>query len=162
VSAVTIELVIPPESQALIKKYEGAPEEAPRAIARGMTRALEQVRKRLVTTRLFGQGPFPPEEHRLGQRTGQLAASVRVEPAVVTGNEVVGGIGSPVIYAKVHEFGVVITPKKAKFLVFNIGEKKVFAKKVVIPERAPFRTGVAENLDYIAEEIGAEIKASLQ
>jgi phage gpG-like protein len=160
-NAVTIQIELPPESKALKTKFVTLPSEFPQAIARGMTRALNVVKGRIISKRLIGRGPFPPSEHRLGQRTGQLAQSVRVEPAVVQGDEITGAIGSPLIYARVHEFGATITPQSKKFLVFNIGQKKVFARKVTIPERAPFRTEILENAEYIQSEIAKEIEASL-
>jgi phage gpG-like protein len=46
-------------------------------------------------------------------------------------------VGSPTIYAAIHQLGGVIVPKSAKRLVFSAGGKKVFAKKVTIPAR-PF------------------------
>jgi hypothetical protein len=142
-SAVTITITLPPESQSLIQRFKDMPEELPRAIKRGMDRALPIVAGRIVEQRLSGKGPFPPAQHRLGEGKGraggQLRRSVRTEPAVISGNDVTGAIGSKVFYAKIHEFG---------------GTK--------MPERAPFRTGINENADYIAKEIGAEIEATLK
>ncbi len=43
--------------------------------------------------------------------------------------------GSGWIGARVHQFGATIVPVNAKSLVFNVGGKEVFAKKVVIPAR---------------------------
>jgi hypothetical protein len=151
-SAVTIKIELPPESQALIKNFEELPAEVPQAIKRGMDRALSVVRGRIQENRLSGKGPFPPSEHRLGEVTGQLRGSAREEPAVIAGNTVTGAIGTPVIYGAVHEFGFQGT-------VRGKGGKE---RSMNIPERAPFRTGVTENEDYIAGEIGAEIDKSLE
>jgi hypothetical protein len=138
-SAVTITITLPPESQAFIQRFAQMPEELPRAIKRGMDRALPVVASRIVQRRLSGKGPFSPALHQLGERTARLRRSVRAEPAVIRGNDVTAAIGSNVIYAAVHEFGGTKTP-----------------------ERAPFRTGINENADYIAKEIGAEIEATLK
>lgn len=46
-------------------------------------------------------------------------------------------VGSDRAYAAIHQFGGVIKPKAGKYLVFTIGGKKIFAKKVTIPAR-PF------------------------
>lgn len=65
--------------------------------------------------------------------TGRLRQSIvgRVE-----GSRLV--IGTNLIYARIHQEGGVITPKKGKFLVFPVGGgRSVFAKRVVIPPR-PF------------------------
>ena len=51
---------------------------------------------------------------------------------------ITGAIGSSVFYASFHEFGTSKTP-----------------------ERAPFRTGINENLTYISDEIEKEIMTSL-
>jgi phage gpG-like protein len=138
-SAVTITITLPPASQAFIQRFHDMPQELPRAIKRGMDQALPVVAGRIVINRLSGRGPYPAIQHQLGEKTGRLRRSVRAEPAVIRGNDVTGAIGSNVIYAPVHEFG------NAK-----------------MPERAPFRTGINENADYIAEEIGAEIEETLK
>ncbi len=44
-------------------------------------------------------------------------------------------VGSGWIGARIHQLGGVITPVKAKALVFRAGGKTVFAKKVTIPAR---------------------------
>jgi phage gpG-like protein len=92
--------------------------------------------------RLTGRGPFPVAEHRLGERTGQLRLrTYSTEATIVTEGDqvrVTGAIGSPVFYAAIHEFG----GKRA-------------------PERAPFRTGIRENMQYIADKISEEIATSL-
>jgi phage gpG-like protein len=150
-SDITIKIELPPESQALIKNFAALPDELPKAIKRGMDSALSVVRGRIQTNRLSGKGPYPPSEHRLGIVTQQLQRSLREEPAVIAGDTVTGAIGTPVIYGAVHEFGFSGT-------VRGRGGKD---RKMNIPERAPVRTGISENADYIAGEIGAEIDKSL-
>jgi len=155
-SSVTIEIELPPESQALIKRFDSMPEELPKAIKRGMDRALQIVAGRIVAKRLTGTGPFPPAEHRLGQRTGFLSRETRATLAVIRGNEVTGAIGTPVIYGRVHEFGF-------QGAVRGRSKKgKPFTRQMRIPERAPFRTGINENADYIAGEIASEIEDTLK
>jgi HK97 gp10 family phage protein len=134
----TIQIVLSPSAIALSEKFKRAPQEFPRAIARGMTRALQIVSGRIQEKRLTGHGPFPVTEHRLGERTGQLKLRTQSTPATVTseGNEsvITGAIGSSVFYAAFQEFGTKKTP-----------------------ERAPFRTGINENITYISGEIEKEI-----
>lgn len=43
--------------------------------------------------------------------------------------------GSGVVYARIHQLGGVITPVNGNAPVFNLGGKKVLAKKVTIPAR---------------------------
>ncbi len=154
-SALTINIDLPPESQALIQRFRDAPQELPQAIKRGMDRALEVVASRIQEKRLAGRGPFPPAEHRLGERTGQLRQSVRATPATITGNEITGAIGTPVIYGRVHEFGFQGTVR------YRTKTGKSATRKMNVPERAPFRTGAEENKDYIRDTIGTEIVTSL-
>jgi hypothetical protein len=151
-SAVTITITLPPESQAMIEHFKQMPLELPRAIKRGMDRALPIVAGRIVERRLSGKGPFPPIQHQLGEVTGRLRRSVRAEPAVISGDTVTGAIGSNVVYASVHEFGWSGYPS------FKSGVRhlRTFA------ERAPFRTGINENAEYIAGEIETEIMAEMK
>jgi hypothetical protein len=147
--------MIPPETQAKIAKLTRLPEQLPQAIKRGMDYALSIVRGRIQQLRLSGKGPFPPEEHRLGIVTQQLQRSLREEPAVIAGGETVtvtGVIGSSVFYAALHEYGWSGTVVR--------GQGKPY--KMTIPERAPVRTGVVENADFISSEIGDEIDNLLE
>ncbi len=139
----TIQIFLSPSAIAMAEKFRNAPQEFPRAIQRGMKHGLEITAGRIKQTRLIGHGPFPVSEHRLGQRSGQLELRTQSKPPVITseGAQVVvtGAIGSSVFYAAIHEFG----GKHA-------------------PERAPFRTGIRENLAYISGEIEKEVVKSLK
>lgn len=44
-------------------------------------------------------------------------------------------VGSPLIYATIHQFGGIIKPKNGKALAFSVGGDSVFAKQVTIPAR---------------------------
>ena len=148
-SATTIEIVIPPETQAKLAKFDKLPEEVPLAIKRGMDFALSVVRGRIQVQRLSGRGPYPPAEHRLGIVTQLLQRSLREEPAVITGggDTVTASIGSDVFYGALHEYGWTGTVVR--------GGGKPYTMR--IPERAPVRAGLTENADYIGREIGASI-----
>ncbi len=139
----TITIQLSPNAIALTERFNRAPQEYPQAIKRGMTRALPIVAGRIQEKRLTGHGPFPVTEHRLGERSGQLKLRTQSKPVQITseGNQTVveGGIGSSVFYAAIHEFG----GKHA-------------------PERAPFRTGIRENIKYISDEIEREVVKSLK
>ncbi len=139
----TITIQLSPQAIALSEKFKRAPQEFPQAIKRGMTRALAVVSGRIQEKRLTGHGPFPATEHRLGERTGQLKLRTQSTPATIEseGNQTVvtGAIGSSVFYAAFNEFGTRKTP-----------------------ERAPFRTGITENAQYISDEIEREVVKSLK
>ncbi len=140
----TIEIEIPPESMALIRNMGKLPTDFPLAVKRGMDRSLAIVGGRIQENRLSGKGPFPPTEHRLGEVTGLLRRSTRSEPAAITGNAIIGSIGTNArnkgfAYPYAHEYG------GGKF-----------------PERAAFRTEINQNVEYIANEIGNEITIALR
>ncbi len=139
----TIQIQLSPSAIAIANKWRGAPQEFPRAIQRGMKHGLEITAGRIKEKRLRGHGPFPVSEHRLGQRSGQLELRTQSKPVQITseGTQTVveGAIGSSVFYAAIHEFG----GKHA-------------------PERAPFRTGIRENITYISDEIEKEVVKSMK
>lgn len=141
--SVAITIQLSPQAIALKERFDRAPREFPQAIRRGMTRALAVVSGRIQERRLTGHGPFPTLEHRLGERSGQLKLRTQSKPATVTSEGdtavVEGAIGSSVFYAAFNEFGTKKTP-----------------------ERAPFRTGIRENVKYITDEIEKEIEKSLK
>lgn len=61
-------------------------------------------------------------------------------------------LGTNKIYAAIHQFGGVIMPKNANALVFRMGGKLIFAKKVTIPAR-PYLGISAADRDTIGEII---------
>lgn len=67
----------------------------------------------------------------LKSREASLWRSLKVQEVSATSVK----FGSDRPYAAIHQFGGTITPKTGKFLVFNIGGRKVFAKKVTMPAR---------------------------
>lgn len=70
---------------------------------------------------------------------GVLLSSIRITALSSAGVT----IGSDRVYAAIHQLGGVIKPVKASSLVFTIGGKTIFAKKVTIPARPyfPFTAG---------------------
>ncbi len=161
----TIQIQLSQGAIALSEKFKRAPQEFPQAIKRGMTRALAIVSGRIQEKRLTGRGPFPVELHRLGERSGQLKLRTQSTPATVTseGNQVVveGAIGSSVKYAAIHEFGAVGI-RKSHVRKSKSGTVKVAAAVYQMPERAPFRTGIRENITYISGEIEKELMKELK
>lgn len=152
------------------------PEAALQAIRRGMNTGLELISSRILTERLTGKGPFPVSAHQLGVRSGRLRQSVRTTAARINGLEVVGSIGSRVVYAAAHEFGFTGTVqvkahqstrktrngRKLKVAARPVFPVRAHQRKVVIPERAPFRTGIKEHLPLLEDAIATDIKTSMQ
>ena len=81
-------------------------------------------------------------------RTGRLRSSVtsRVESA---GGDIVGRVGSNVVYAPVHEYGAVITPKRGKYLTFQVDGHWVRVRSVRIPRRPIWEPTLKENQEKI-------------
>jgi hypothetical protein len=149
---IAVQITIPADTLAKLKKIDDLDVELPQAIKRGMDYSLSIVRGRIQANRLSGKGPFPPEDHRLGIKTQQLQRSLREESAVIDGNTVTASIGSPVFYGALHEYGWSGTVVR--------GQGKPY--QMTIPERAPVRTGVTENSEFIAESITDEIDKLLE
>jgi hypothetical protein len=153
-----VNVVIDAKSIAYLKKISDMPRQVPGAIQRGLNTGLETIKERLITKRLSGQGPFPPSQHRLGEVTGLLKATV-YSRSIIQGNKVIGYIGAEAPYAGVHEYGAVIKAKNAPFLVFKVRGKTIRTKEVTIPARAPFSTEVdsAASTKIIADAVFNEV-----
>lgn len=159
---------IPPNLDAALSGLK--PDVMLSAVRRGMSRAAKGVVEKITRNHLSRQGPFPVSAHRLGVRSGRLRESLRATPAQVSGDTITTSIGSVVNYAAAHEFGF---SGKVKVKAHQRTAKKVFGvkvanpqphtvkahqRKVTIPERAPIRTGITENLVVFSNEITREVK----
>ena len=163
-------LTIPPNLDAALRGLK--PDVMLSAIRRGMDRGARQVTDQVIRTRLTGQGPFAISAHQLGVRSGRLRRSLRATPATVSGGTITAQIGSPVKYAAAHEFGfkgkVPVkahqrTIKKAfgvKLKAPSTHGVKAHQKNVTIPERAPIRTGIQENIATFSNEITREVQTA--
>lgn len=91
------------------------------------------------------------------QRSGDLFDSLKV---VVTRAGYVRAGSYRLVYNKIHEYGGVITPKRAHTLSW-VGEDGVmrFAKMVVIPARPYIRPAFDEHKSDIIESMSTVIKA---
>jgi len=161
----TVEIQLSPQALALQESLRKAPEDFKQAVRRGLDTATQEVASRIRSRRLTGKGPFPVEEHRLGQVTGLLYGTTDATPAIVISEgdqaTITSSIGTPMPYAAAHEYGFSGTEtvkahlsqsKKGK--VFHV---RAYNRRMNIPARAPFQTGVEENLEYITQTIDAEI-----
>lgn len=93
------------------------------------------------------------------QRSGGLSESLKV---VVTRAGYVRAGSYGLVYNKIHEYGGVITPKRAHTLSW-VGEDGVmrFAKMVVIPARPYIRPAFDEHKSDIIESMSSVIQAYL-
>lgn len=85
--------------------------------------------------------------------TGRLHNDIKGEIIKITKDLIMGGVGTSVIYARIHELGGVIKPKRAKALKFKIGDKWITAKRVKIRKKPYLYPALANNIDKIVEII---------
>lgn len=124
---------------------------SPELVRRGLALAGQHV-VRKVKQKLSGEV--------LRVRTNRLRGSITSEVRGEKTLELV--VGTNVIYARIHEFGGVIVPKKAKFLHFIVGGREVFAKKVTIPKRPYMEPAMKESLQDIVRIIGETVEKGLK
>ena len=182
---ITINLT--PEAKKVVADLEDMPRWMMTAVAQGMDKANAVTVSHIQQHRLVGVGPFPVEEHRLGVRSARLYEALRASKATVNGTNVESAIGDSVKYAAIHEFGGVIhhlarrgsvrlhtnrqgellrqkknphlavfaksSHKLAKDVAYEMGEYDV-----VMPERAPIRTGTEENLQQYGQMVSEAIQ----
>lgn len=99
--------------------------------------------------------------HTLKARTHRLQQSVK-SMVRREGRKIVGRVGSPVVYAAIHEFGGIIKPKNAKYLVFQIEGKWIRTKKVTMPKREWLSKSLADVKPRIERIFGREIEIAIK
>ena len=99
---VTIQLT--EEAKALLQRVQAAPETALKAMATAMDEQNQYTVGHIQSA--FLSGPGGKDIATLAVRTGLLRRSLRAVPAKISGSAIVSGIGSNVVYAAAHEFGV--------------------------------------------------------
>ena len=94
-------------------------------------------------------------------RTGRLRSSVtsRVEGM---GKDIMGKVGTNVVYAPVHEYGAEIRPKKRRYLTFQVEGHWVNVKAVKIPRRPVWEPTLRENKDKIVALFRAAFRELLK
>jgi phage gpG-like protein len=78
------------------------------------------------------------------------------------GKTVTGRVGSPVVYAAIHEYGGVIKAKSGKFLVFQIDGKWIRTKQVTIPKRQWLSKSVEDVKGQIERIFGREVELVIE
>lgn len=107
----------------------------------------------------------------LNRRTGALSRSIHAKPTKVTNENIVGAVasgltvpkldGSRVSLMAVHEFGAVITAKKAKYLRFKIDGKWIMKKQVTIPKRPVMGPALKEQAPAIDEGLSLAVNRAI-
>jgi phage gpG-like protein len=179
----TIQITIPPESQAIITNLRRFPNELAGALKRGMDKGANIALGAIARERFTGQGPFPVPEHRLGVRTNRLRSSLRWASAqsIVEGDNitVTGSMGSNVEYFGIHEFGfsgeVKVKSFTRKVPPVRFGRLpagphakrpstetvKAHTRRMNVPARAPLQTGLADHMQDFTDAIRVELDAAL-
>lgn len=88
--------------------------------------------------------------------TGRLRSSIKSGVKQLA-NNLIGYIGSNIIYAKIHEFGGIIRARAAQYLKFQVEGKWVTASQVTIPAKPYLNPSITENINKIKELIGTSI-----
>jgi hypothetical protein len=158
---IQLQMTFPAPGDTVMRDLARMSPEVPRAIKRGLDFGMQLLVGNIQLNQLSGHGPFPPSEHRLGERTGQLRGALRANPAVVHGSEVTVEIENPVLYAGVHEYGATIYPRNKKFLSFQVEGKWIRAKKVTIPERSPVRYGITKYSKFLSDAVTDEVSETV-
>jgi len=124
----------------------------PGNIYRAVVESCALVERRAKTHHLAG-ATLKYHTHRLQQ---SVKTSVNT-----TGNTVVGRVGSPVVYAAIHEYGGIIRPKKAKYLTFQIAGKWIRARSVTIPKREWLLKSVQDVQAQIEALFGRKVEIAI-
>jgi phage gpG-like protein len=119
-----------------IKMLEEKPKLFRQAISRGFRNGMFWIEAKAKD--VFGK------TGQIKAKTGHLRRSIKSK-VTESKDQLVGIVGSDLIYAPVHEFGATIKAKNSPYLVFNVGGK-VFGKrkaykKVALGKEAYFKPG---------------------
>lgn len=112
---------------------------------------LSGVRQAMFYSENKAKSSFGQTGH-LKARTGHLRRSIKSE-ANQKPSMIIGRIFSNIIYARIHELGGVIKPKKGKYLKFQMGGHWIMVKKVKIPARPYLRPAIADHINQIKQII---------
>ena len=96
-----------------------------------------------------------------GKGTGNLARSIHIEVESEELDKAAVDIGTDLVYAPVHEFGAIITPKKAKMLHWVENGIDIWAHAVQIPARPYLRPAMDENVQAIQDAVTEALRQLL-
>jgi phage gpG-like protein len=174
------------EARAIIART-GDPQVLLGAIAKELDLQNNLTLGHIQEKRLTGKGPYPVEQHRLGERSKHYRKSIRTSASEVVGSTVTGAIGANLAYAGIHETGGTIqrtvkpgkvrlrTDRKGSLLGQRTNPRlAVFARKsqksvrevaylggrsytIKIPARAPIGTGIEDRLQDTGNAISNAI-----
>ena len=125
-----------------------------KAVKEGMTKGMLRIEAHAKDPILSGE--------ILKVRTGTLKARTHSE-VQERESRVVGILKNNTVYARIHEFGGTILPKKGEFLIFKPtgADHFVSVRQVKIPARKPFRTAILAKRKEVVGDIETAIKRRL-
>lgn len=91
----TVKIELTPSARKILANMPTLTPAMMQAIARGMDQANQLALRRIQQKHLTGVGPFPPAQHRLGIRSGDLLRSAWASKSVMDGDKIQSAIGSP-------------------------------------------------------------------
>ena len=103
-------------------------------------------------------------KEKVPKRIRTLSRSIHSEVLETRDGYAEAAVGTDVVYAAIHEFGGVITPKRARMLHWvdpDSGEN-IFANAVTIPPRPYLRPAWDENQDGMVAELKAALRAMIE
>lgn len=118
----------------------------------GVVRSCALVETRAKTYHLAG--------HTLKAHTRRLQSSVKMDVRQ-NATRAVGRVGSPVMYAAIHEHGGIIRPKNCKYLHFFVGGKEIFARQVTMPKKEWLLKSVQDVRPQIETIFGREVQIAI-
>lgn len=134
----------------LVKKF--SPKTSTEAVKEGMTKGMLRIEAHAKDPILSGE--------ILKVRTGTLRARTHTD-VQVRESRIIGTLKNNTVYARIHEFGGVIRPKKGQFLRFSINGQEIFAREVKIPKREPFRRAILAKRKEVIGDIESSLKRRL-
>ncbi len=150
----TVQIIIPPEDiMKLLKKLEAVSRRD--VIEQSLYQGGLHIAGWIKNNRLTG-----PRPAFLGVVTGRLRSSIATSRPDTIGNTYFVRIGTNVEYARIHEFGGTITPKKGKYLKFKTLDGFWHSvTSVNIPARPFLRPGIQdeENKQWVLDNLKENI-----
>ncbi len=153
----------PIELRMAARAFSRLAREVPKAIVAGMRAGLLLGMRAAKYEYILGSGGAPIRR-RLTSRSGALRESIKmIEPKRKAGF-IEGGLkagGGRVNYARIHEKGGFITPKRAKYLRFKTYDGQWHAVKIVrMPKRPYLAPGVRKAYPQIDKQVKLAIETA--
>ncbi len=167
---VTVNITVSEDAEQIVRNLQTMPKWLLDDIAKSMISANQLTVGHIDQAYLSFPKSGPSVAIGCRVQTNRLRGSIRASKAVISGQQVVSGIGSNVVYAAAQEFGAdiparTIVPKPGnKALRFMIGDRVIFATSVKmpavhLPARGFVQRGIADRAANYTSSISRAIIA---